>query len=61
MEKRDKIYIDGYNAYLNGTNEEDCPYVKFTSNYTYWGDGYFDAKMTDIQSSPRGMFSDYEN
>jgi len=34
---------EGYDAYWDGKDQENCPYPIGSSNYVSWTDGWFDA------------------
>ncbi len=38
---------EGWDAYYEGKQREDCPYVVGSSDYVSWTDGWFDAQTED--------------
>ena len=38
---------EGWDAYWDGKQQEDCPYPVGSSNYVSWTDGWFDALTDD--------------
>jgi ribosome modulation factor len=63
MKPRNEIYQDGWEACREGEDRDDNPYEIYTSNYTYWKDGWYECMILNLQSEPRGMgaaFEDYD-
>ncbi len=44
-------FDEGYNAFVRGKNEADCPYEWETPEYYLWMDGYHSARDEWIDSS----------
>jgi ribosome modulation factor len=42
-------FKEGWNAYWAGMEEDECPYVAFSSDWTSWRDGYYDARDIDVR------------
>jgi len=49
---RNIVYQQGWNARFAG--EDKNPYFQYSSDYTYWNDGWFDANDCLIRK-PAGM------
>jgi hypothetical protein len=61
MKTRNEIYQDGWEACREGEEQDDNPYVIYSSNYTYWNDGWYDMMDCKVRNEPRGMGAAFEN
>ena len=55
-----ELFREGWNSYWNNKNREDCPYVKYSSHYKDWSDGWYEAQHCDVSSQPRGIHTAFE-
>jgi hypothetical protein len=44
-------FDEGWDAYFNEIDKEKCPYIKFSSDYVAWNDGYNSARIDDLSPS----------
>ena len=44
--KHEEKWKEGYDAYENGNQQEDCPYPAGSSDYASWVEGWIDS-ITD--------------
>ena len=60
-DERSTIEKYGWDAAWKGVNSDDCPYIKHTSQWSWWHDGWTEAMMAKCRSEPRGMGAAFEN
>lgn len=67
MEKDEKFwenyslkFKEGWNACNTGFSKESCNYVKHSSNYVAWNDGYYEALIRKNKKG-NGVFTEFED
>ena len=57
---RNIITKEGWDAGCKDIDSSENPYFEYSSNWSYWLDGWYDAKIIKSQIEQRGMWAAFD-